>query len=115
MERVEKTEKTLKKFEDAAVKHAEATESGNYNMANRCYRVIADSARCLKETNKLELLSNFLRHESVGVRMWAATYLLPICQHEAIHTLQAIAERDDIHSLTARTTIDEWVKGNLGM
>lgn len=113
MERIGKTESAYKKFKEAAIKHAEATEMGNYEIANKCYCVIADNARYLKDTNNLELLSELLKSEYVGVRMWAATYLLPVCEHEAIHILQAIADGDNIHSLTAKTTIDEWINGNL--
>ena len=113
METVKKIEKACQMFEEAAIKHAKATETGNYTQANKSYKIIAKTARFLRETNSIEQLSKLLNNESVGARMWAATYLLPISEHDAMQTLQKIANGNGIHSLTAKMTIDEWEKGNL--
>lgn len=113
MESLKKTEAACRRFEEAALKHAEATETGDYIQANKSYQVIAKSVRYLKETNNLRQLSKLLDSESVGVRMWAATYLLPIFERNAMQILQSIASGDNIHSLTAKMTINEWRKGNL--
>lgn len=113
MESLKKIETAYRKFEEAAIKHAEATETGNYTQANKSYQVIAKSARYLKETNSIKQLSKLLDSESVGVRMWAATYLLPIFERNAMQILQSIASGNNIHSLTAKMTIDEWEKGTL--
>ena len=69
--------------------------------------------RYLKETNSIKQLSKLLDSESVGVRIWAATYLLPIFERNAMQILQSIASGNNIHSLTAKMTIDEWEKGTL--
>jgi hypothetical protein len=45
--------------------------------------------------------------------MWAATFLLPIQEKEAIRALELITAEDGIHSLTSRTTIQEWQNGRL--
>ena len=113
MESLNKIEAACRRFEEVALKHAEATEAGHYTQANKCYQVIAKSARYLKETNNLKQLSKLLYSESIGVRMWAATYLLPVFEHNAMQILQSIASGNNIHSLTAKMTIDEWKKGNL--
>ena len=113
MESLKKIEAACRRFEEAAIKHAEATETGNYTQANKSYQVIAKSARYLKETNSLKQLSKLLDSESVGVRMWTATYLLPIFERNAMQILQSIASGNNIHSLTAKMTIDEWEKGTL--
>ena len=110
---LKKIETAYRKFEEAAIKHAEATETGNYAQANKSYQVIAKSARYLKETNSLKQLSKLLYSESVGARMWAATYLLPIFERNAMQILQSIASSNNIHSLTAKMTIDEWKKRTL--
>ncbi|WP_025839699.1 hypothetical protein [Prevotella scopos] len=70
MESLKKIETAYRKFEEAAIKHAEATETGNYTQANKSYQVIAKSARYLKETNSIKQLSKLLDSESVGVRIW---------------------------------------------
>lgn len=58
-------------------------------------------------------MSKLLYSESVGARMWAATYLLAIFERNAMQILQSIASSNNIHSLTAKMTIDEWEKGTL--
>ena len=107
------TKTALEKFEEAAAKHAEATEQGDYRTANKCYAVIAKAMLFLKEQNELQQLSVLLNHGSVGVCGWAATYLLPIKEREAIQVLEQIAGGAGIHSFTAKTTLSEWQKGNL--
>ncbi len=78
MESLKKIEAACRKFEEAAIKHAEATETGNYAQANKSYQVI-----------------------------------VPIFERNAMQILQSIASGNNIHSLTAKMTIDEWGKGTL--
>jgi len=113
MKKIKDIEAALDQFEDAATKHAEATEIGDYKTGNKCYVVIVRILAFLKEQDQVLALSKFLDHASVGVRMWAATFLLPFREEEGIKTLEQIAEEDGIHSLTAATTLKEWRKGNL--
>ncbi len=101
------------KFEEAATNHAEATEKGDYKTANKNYAVIIKSITFLKEQDELQKLSELLNHGSIGVRLWAAAHLLPVSESEGLRILKQIAGEDGIHSLTAKTTISEWQKGNL--
>ena len=103
----------LSLFEEAAIKHAEATEQGDYKTANKSYALIIKAINFLKEHNELTVLLTFLNHTSAGVRSWAATYLLPIKENEAIKVLEDLVKRTDIHSLDAEATLSEWRKGNL--
>jgi len=103
----------LEKFKDAAAKHTEATEQGDYKTANKCYGVIAKAVLFLKEQNEIQQLSVFLNHNSIGVCVWAATYLLPVKEREATQLLEQIAGGTGIHSFTANTTLREWRRGNL--
>jgi hypothetical protein len=100
-------------FEESAIIHAEATEQGNYKLANKSYAKIIEAINFLKSNHALMHLYDFLNHSSVGVRMWSATYLLPEKENDSIKTLKAIVNGGGIHSLTAETTISEWRKGNL--
>jgi len=113
MTRIKDIETALLKFEEAAVKHAEATENGDYKTGNKNYAVIAKVVVFLKEYDSIEKLTSFLNHKSVGVRMWAARYLLPVVEVEALRILKQIASGTGIHSFTAKTTVSEWEKGNL--
>ena len=113
MNKIQNTETALSLFEEAATKHAEATEKGDYKVANKKYDIIVKSVTFLKERNEVERLLDFLTHSSVGVRMAAATYLLPIHEKDAVKILLEISKGPGIHALTAETTISEWRKGNL--
>jgi Domain of unknown function (DUF2019) len=113
MTKIKDIESALKSFEAAADKQAEATEQGDYKTANKNYDIIIAAIEFLKEHNRLILLDEFLNHSSVGVRLWAASYLLNIKKDEAVKTLIAIARSGGIHSLTAGTTLSEWKKRNL--
>lgn len=100
-------------FEEASIKQAEATEQGNYKVGNKCYKEIKKAIDFLKKNNALEILDICLNSHFVGVRLWAAYYLLPIREKESMKILEEIAQGTGIHSLTAETTLSEWRKGNL--
>jgi len=113
MTRIKDIDKALLKFEEAAIKHAEATEQGDYKTGNKNYAVISKAILFLKEHNSISRLADFLSHSSVGVRMWSATYLLPVLEKEGLQVLKQIASETGILAFTAKTTISEWEKGNL--
>lgn len=114
MTKIKDTATGILLFEKATAEHAAATEKGDYKAANKSYSTILDSVTYLKQEGKLVLLSDFLNNShSDGVRMWAATYLLPVLENEAMLVLSQISESDEIHSLTAKATLSEWEKGNL--
>ncbi|MBE8970614.1 hypothetical protein IQ277_31710 [Nostocales cyanobacterium LEGE 12452] len=45
--------------------------------------------KLLKKQNQQNTLEGFLKHHFVGVRYWAAAYLLPIIEPEAIQSVRA--------------------------
>jgi len=103
----------LSLFEEAAAKHGEATETGDYRTGNKCWGVIDQAIKFIKEQNETSALSRFLDHRAVGVRLWAASYMLPINENEAIKVLEHISGQSGLNSLSARTTLSEWRKGSL--
>ena len=113
MSKPEKIENILNMFEDAANKHAEATTMGDYKTVNKSYTIIANAVSKLKSQNQLESLSLFLDSSSDGVKIWAATHLLPLHEKKAISVLEEIEKQGGIFSLDAETTLDEWRKGTL--
>lgn len=100
-------------FEEAALKHTEATEQGDYKSANKSYDKIIKAIDFLRSEDQVKALLNFFQHNSEGVRGWAATYLLPIEEGEAIKVLEEIAKGPGIRALAAETTLNEWKNGNL--
>ena len=113
MMKIKDINNALQNFEDASRKHGEATENGDYNSGNKCYKNIVSAINFLKKENAIKNLQNYFSNPNVGMRLWAACYLLPMYEKDAIQTLTEITKMGNIHSLTAETTIEEWCKGNL--
>lgn len=113
MNRFKNVEDSLKSFKEAATKHALATEQGDYKIANKCYAIIVAAVNFLQEQDELQKLSFLLDDNSIGVCMWAATFLLPIDEKRAMQKLDEIANGDGILSFNAQMTLSEWGKGNL--
>ncbi|MEM0942125.1 MAG: DUF2019 domain-containing protein [Bacteroidota bacterium] len=113
MKKIKDIDTALAIFEEAAIKQAEATETGDYKTGNKHYDEITKAVAFIKNENAVESLKPFLSHSSIGVRLWAACYLLPVDEKQGVKTLEEIAKSSGIHSLTADTTLSEWKKGNL--
>jgi hypothetical protein len=110
MKKITDLHTALELFIDAALKHGEATETGDYRAANLCYGDIVIAVSFIKENDNMMALEDLLHHESVGVRLWSASYLLPIVEDKAVDALKAISNVSAIHSFTAKTTLSEWEK-----
>lgn len=110
---IKNTTTALASFINAATEQTTAIEEGDYKMANKYYDKIFKSVAVLKTENTLESLYDLLSNPIVGVRLWAAYFLLPVYEKQAIKVLEGIEKASGIHSLTAETTIKEWRKGNL--
>lgn len=103
----------LELFEDACIKHSEATEQGDYKTGNKYHSKIMKVIDFLKSKNAITNLKDYLSSPFVGVRLWSACYWLPVNEEEAIKVLEEIVKGQGINSLTAETTLSEWKKGNL--
>jgi HEAT repeat protein len=100
-------------FTDSAQKHAAATEAGNYRTGNKHHDRIIAAFAFLKDAGALDLLVPLLDHSSVGVRSWAARYLLQVHEEKAVQALEEIAGTSGIHAGNAKTCLGEWQKGHL--
>lgn len=110
---IQNTDTALEIFEEAATSHSNAIETGDYKVANKSYDRIIVAAAFLKQEGKIRLVSKFLNHASSGVRSWAAAYLLPIQEQDAIRVLESVAKGKGLLSFEAEMTLSEWRKGNL--
>jgi len=113
MKKIKDVSEALTSFEESAIKHSEAIDQGDYKAANRNHDKIIEAISFLKEQDSVNHLENLLNHSSVGVRGWAATYLLPVKEQLAMTVLEEISKGSGIRSLAAETTLKEWRKGNL--
>jgi hypothetical protein len=103
----------LSLFEEAATKHAEATMQGDYKTGNKNYDKVVKVVSYLKAQDSIDELLQYLNHDIVGIRLAAATYLLPKYEKKGIEVLEGISKSSDFFSFIAETTLNEWRKGNL--
>ena len=113
MKHVKEIESALSSFKIAAANQAEATEVGDYVKGNKAYNQIIRILKFLKNNDKLNELDTLLHDSNVGVRIFAAYGLLQLYPNRAIPILEKIAHRNDIHSLTASTTLEQWHQNKL--
>ena len=100
-------------FREAAIIHGEATKSGEYKLGNKNYDIIVKTIDYLIKENAIDHLLQFLDDPNASVCGWAAAYLLPIHEKMALNALRSIAQGKGIIAGNARTTKEEWNKGNL--
>lgn len=113
MKKIKDIQSALTLFQEASIKQVEATEEGDYKTGNKSYDLITKAAAYLKEEGAITELKPLLCNSSVGARLWAACYLLPVYEKESLSVLEQIAKGSGIYSLTAETTMSEWKKGSL--
>lgn len=113
MTKIKDISTALSLFEEAATKHATATKEGDYKSGNKNYNKVVKAVSYLKEQDRIDELLQYLNHDMVGIRLAAATFLLPKHEKKGIEVLEAISKSSDFFSFIAETTLSEWRKGNL--
>ena len=113
MKHIQEIESALSFFRIAAANQAEATEVGDYVKGNKAYNQIIKILKFLKDNDKLNELDTLLHDSNVGVRMFAAYGLLNVSPERTVPVLEEISHRNDIHSLTASTTLEQWHQNKL--
>ena len=113
MKTVNDIQTALNAFEEATIRHAEASENGDYKVANKNHDIVRNVVSFLKQNNKVTELLKFYLHPIVAVRLAAATFLLPEFETESIRILEEIANGSGLESLDAEMVLQEWRNGNL--
>ncbi len=108
MEHTNNIDKALSSFKILAATQAAATENGDYKKGNEAFKQIIQIIKYLKGLERVNELEALLSDSNVGVRMFAAFGLLQTYPDVAVPILKEIAQRDDIHSLTANETLKQW-------
>lgn len=90
-----------------------AIEVGDYKKGNIAFNQIIRIFKFLKEKNSLNELVTLLHDSNVGERMFAAFGLLQVYPTLAVPVLEDIAHGNDIHSLNASTTLEQWHQNKL--
>lgn len=113
MKQFDNISKALTDFRLAAATQVVATESGDYKKGNKAFERIIQILKYLKGLGKMNELEALLSDSNVGVRMFAAYGLLSTFPKIAVPVLKEISQREDIHSLTAKATLEHWEQGTL--
>lgn len=113
MEQFDDTCKALTAFRMAAATQVAAAERGDYKKGNNAFDRIIQILKYLKELGKMNELEALLSDSNVGVRMFAAYGLLSTSPKIAVPVLKEISQREDIHSLTAKMTLEQWEQNTL--
>ena len=108
MKQIDNISKALTDFRLAAATQVAATECGDYKKGNNAFDRIIQILKYLKGLGKTNELEALLSDSNVGVRMFAAYGLLQTSPDVAVPILKEIAQREDIHSLTASVTLELW-------
>ena len=113
MKQIQDIQSALSSFKVAAATQAAATEEGDNKKGNKAFNQIIRIIKYLKGIDKLTELEAYLYDSNVGVRMFAAYGLLQVAPELVIPVFKEIAQRDDIHSLTAKMTLKQWEEKKL--
>lgn len=99
---------------NAAKRHGESSELGNYKLSNKHHDILVKIYKQLCRSNSGKLiLKELLDHSNVYVRMWAATHSLPYFELEAKNALEEIKKNNEYLKFDIETILDEWKNGNL--
>ena len=99
-------EQALAIFEESAAAQSRATETGDYKLGNKYFDKEMKALTYLYQQGHLSDLKNFLNHEDVGVRSFAAYALLPIYEDLCKTVLLDISNKfSNIHGSDAMTIL----------
>ncbi len=107
------------KYFENAISHWQASDKGNYRVANRAYYELSKIYQQLSKDKKFAelFLKDMLQSEELSVQLWAATHSLGlnVNVNMAIETLERISqmEKIGINRFDAEMTLKEWKNNRL--
>ena len=106
----------LEKFISACIEKGKYEELGNSKMGNRQYNIIKSCYLALKKLDQLDNMVGLLEHENPYVRLWAASYMLPIAPIKSEGALKELSTlKGKPVAFSAQMTLQEWRKGTLSL
>jgi hypothetical protein len=103
----------LDAYRDAAARHGEATEKGDYKVANKMADIVATVYAELRRRGAREELLPLLADEAPGVRLWVGSHALEFAPQEGKRVLTSLTEVGRLLGMSAETTLNEWRAGRL--
>ncbi len=112
-------EQLAKYYTQAAIRHREGTDSGDYKKANKAHDKIVELLAVLRSRSDYgeSVLRELIALGNDGVTVWAALHMLPIDPNLAKDELQRNASEASTPLLQfdAEMVLSEWEKGCLGI
>lgn len=104
-------------FVTSAIAHHELSVSGDRTGSNTAHKRVSTAMKAISQQQDkgAYFLTEAIKDDRASVRLWAATYLLPIDSQAALSTLNAIKDGDcpwQIQAI-AEVVIDQWRNGRL--
>ena len=102
------------KFVEACTRWGHYDNYGISKQCNKEFKNIRKMYETLKQENRLDELLELLGHENPYVRLYAATYTLPIATQRAEQTLENLTGiiKSNV-GFVARMTLQEWRNGHM--
>ena len=99
---------------ESSKKHAAATETGDYKIANKNYHLIKKAVDYLMQTDEVQRLCELLDYDNASDQVWVASFLIKYDNQKAVNTLELIASQSiPHHSFDTKMVLQEWRKGKL--
>ena len=111
----EKMKPAIGRYAEAAAQHYSAISAGKSALAKEAddelFRALKE-LRALPDKGITDLIS-LTSHVDVGVRVWAATHLLPYAESMAASILESACTQKGISAFDAKMVLYEWRAGRL--
>ena len=99
----------IQRYRNAAKRHGEATDAGDYRAANDAHDQLAEALEELNTIPRgLDALDALLDDQDTSVRCWAAAHLLPTGSKRAIDALEGLANGTGIIAFDAKQVLKQW-------
>lgn len=108
-----KTDELIERFIDLTTEYGEATRQYDYMTGNQRFKEMERIVSKLDKMGKRALLLDLLDHDEPFVRCTAAARTLSIDEDRAAAALEKVSHERGLVGLIAKTTLQEWRKGNL--
>src|SRR5262245_28941405 len=109
-------ESLVRQYSEAALRHGQATEKGDYLTANAAHDELASVYRKIRElgANAQRSLLPLLSDADVGIRLWAASHALEFSPDDGVRVLSELERMPkSFVAFSAKMTLQQWRLGAL--
>jgi hypothetical protein len=105
----------IERYAEAAAQHYVAISAGRSSLANEADDKLFCALKELRDLpdNGITDLISITSHADLGVRVWAATHLLPYAESMATSILELACKQKGFAAFDAKMVLREWRAGRL--